>query len=80
MFKEMDVVWEMIFGFWLKVLRLEVVEVVKMGEDGKGEVVVIGGKDEFVVKVVVKVGDVVDGLGGDVMLGDLVFVFVNVEV
>jgi leucyl-tRNA synthetase len=78
-FKETDVVREMIPGLRSKVLRLEVVEVVKMGEDGKGEVVAIGGKDELVAKAAAKVGDVVDGPGGDVTPGDPAFAFVNVE-
>ncbi|KAK0391121.1 hypothetical protein NLU13_0623 [Sarocladium strictum] len=78
-FKETDVVREMIPGLRSKVLRLEVVEVVKMGEDGKGEVVATGGKDELVAKSAAKVGDVVDGPGGDVTPGDPAFSFVNVE-
>lgn len=78
-FKETDVVKEMIPGLRSKVVRLEVVEVVKMGEDGKGVVVATGGKEELVAKSAAKVGDVVDGPAGDVTPGDPAFSFVNVE-
>lgn len=78
-FKETEVLGEMIAGLRSKVPKLEVVEIVKMREDGKGEVVATGGKEELVSKTAAKVGDVVEGTGVDVTPGDPTFAFVNVE-
>lgn len=78
-FKETEVLKEMIPGLKSKVVKLEVVEVVKAREDGKAEVVAVGGNEELVAKSAVKVGDVVEGFSGDVVPGGPAFALVNVD-
>ncbi|KAH6687483.1 leucyl-tRNA synthetase [Plectosphaerella plurivora] len=78
-FKEVEVLREMVPGLQSTVRKLEVVEAVRLREDGKGEVVFALGKEEAVAKFGSKAGDVVDGVTSDVTPGNPASVFVNID-
>ncbi|KAK3693994.1 leucyl-tRNA synthetase [Podospora appendiculata] len=75
-FNEVDVLREMVPGLQSMVKKLEVLEVVRLRDDGKGEVVFATGKQEIADRK----GEVVEWAVADVVPGNPAFVFVNVEV
>lgn len=78
-FKEVDVLREMVPGLQSTVRKLDLVEVVRLREDGKGEVVFALGKDQAVSKFGSKEGDVVAGVTSDVTPGNPASVFANID-
>lgn len=75
-FKEVDVLREMVPGLRSTVRKLEIVEVIRLRDDGKGEVAFSAGIQGDASRE----GEVVDGFGSDVTPGSPASAFVNVEV
>jgi leucyl-tRNA synthetase len=77
-FSETDVLREMVPGLRAGVRKLEVVEIVRLRDDGKADVAFVGADEQF-VGAASKVGDVVDGLSLEVAPGTPAVFFGNIE-
>ncbi|CAI6085325.1 unnamed protein product [Clonostachys chloroleuca] len=77
-FSETDVLREMVPGLRAGVRKLEVVEIVRLRDDGKADVAFVGADEQF-LGAASKVGDVVDGLSLEVAPGTPAVFFGNIE-